>query len=174
MMAMWDLLNPTCEETAAMPEIQDLLDGDLIIEDIQATDKTGVIREFAALLRRTGRIEDEEHLVSVILERESTTTGIGDGLAIPHGKLKEIREVIVAFGRSRKGVDFQSMDNKPVYLFFLFVTPESKPDIHLTTLRRLARVTRNPVLRERLMHSTDRLEMQKLILDEDGRYADTR
>lgn len=157
-----------------MPAIQDLLDGDLIIEDIQATDKTGVIREFAALLKRTGRIPDEEHLVSVILERESTTTGIGDGIAIPHGKLKEIPGVIIAFGRSRKGVDFQSVDNKPAYLFFLFVTPESRPDIHLATLRRLARVTRNPFLRERLMHSTDRLEMQKLILDEDGRYADTR
>ena len=157
-----------------MPGIQDLLDGDLIIEDMQATDKTGVIREFAALLRRTGRIQDEEHLVSVILQRESTTTGIGDGIAIPHGRLKEISGVSVAFGRSRKGVDFQSMDDKPVHLFFLFITPENRPDVHLATLRRLARMTRSSVLRERLMHSTDRLEMQKLILDEDSKYPDTR
>ena len=157
-----------------MPGIQDLLDGDLIIEDMQATDKTGVIREFASLLRRTGRIRDEEHLVSVILQRESTTTGIGDGIAIPHGRLKDIPGVIVAFGRSRKGVDFQSLDNKPVHLFFLFVTPESRPDVHLSTLRRLARVTRNPVLRERLLHSGDRMEIQKLIGDEDGKYTDTR
>ena len=157
-----------------MPGIQDLLDGDCIIEDMQATDKTGVIREFAALLRRTGRIQDEEHLVSVILRRESTTTGIGDGIAIPHGRLKEISGVVIAFGRSRKGVDFQSMDDKPVHLFFLFITPENRPDVHLATLRRLARVTRSSVLRERLMHSTDRLEMQKLILDEDSKYPDTR
>lgn len=157
-----------------MPGTQDLLDEDCIIEDIQATDKTGVIREFAAHLRRTGRIRDEEHLVSVILQRESITTGIGDGIAIPHGRMKEIPGVIVAFGRSRKGVDFLSMDKKPVHLFFLFVTPESRPDVHLATLRRLARVTRSSVLRERLMHSTERLEMQKLILDEDGKYADTR
>lgn len=157
-----------------MPGIQDLLDGDLIIEDIQATDKTGVIREFAALLGRTGRIRDEEHLVSVILQRESTTTGIGDGIAIPHGRLKDIPGVIIAFGRSRTGVDFQSMDNKPVHLFFLFVTPENRPDVHLATLRRLARVTRSPVLRERLLHASDGLEMQKLIIDEDGKYADTR
>jgi PTS system nitrogen regulatory IIA component len=157
-----------------MPGTQDLLDGDLIIEDMQATDKTGVIREFAALLKRTGRIRDEEQLVRVILERESTTTGIGDGIAIPHGRLKEIPGVIVAFGRSRKGVDFQSMDNKPVHLFFLFITPENKPEVHLATLRRLARVTRNPVLRERLLHSTDHREMQKLILDADGRHADTK
>ena len=157
-----------------MPGIQDLLDGDCIIEDMQATDKTGVIREFASLLRRTGRIRDEEQLVSIILQRETTTTGIGDGIAIPHGRLKDIPEVIVAFGRSRKGVDFQSVDNKPVHLFFLFVTPESRPEVHLSTLRRLARVTRSSVLRERLIHSTNRLEMQKLILEEDGRYADTK
>ncbi len=157
-----------------MPGIQDLLDGDCIIEDMQATDKAGVIREFAALLKRTGRIRDEEHLVSVILERESTTTGIGDGIAIPHGRLKDVPGVIIAFGRSRTGVDFQAMDNKPVHLFFLFVTPENRPEVHLSTLRRLARVTRNPVLRERLMHATDRLEMQKLILDEDGKYPDTK
>jgi PTS system nitrogen regulatory IIA component len=157
-----------------MPWIQDLLDGDCIIEDMQATDKTGVIREFASLLRRTGRIRDEEQLVSVILQRETTTTGIGDGIAIPHGRLKDIPGVIVAFGRSRKGVDFHSMDNKLVHLFFLFVTPESRPEVHLSTLRRLARVTRSSVLRERLIHSTNRLEMQKLILEEDGRYADTK
>ena len=157
-----------------MPGIQDVLDGDCIIEELQATDKTGVIREFAALLKRMGRIRDEEHLVSVILQRESTTTGIGDGIAIPHGRLKDLPGVIVAFGRSRKGVDFQSMDNKPVHLFFLFVTPESRPDVHLGTLRRLARVTRNAVLRERLMHAGDRMEMQKLIIDEDGKYPDIR
>lgn len=157
-----------------MPGIQDLLDGDLIIEDMRATDKIGVIREFAALLSSTGRIRDEEHFVSVILQRESTTTGIGDGIAIPHGRLKDIPGIVIAFGRSRKGVDFQSVDNKPVHLFFLFVTPENRPDAHLATLRRLARVTRSPVLRERLLHAGDRLEMQKLIIDEDGKYADAR
>jgi len=153
-----------------MPRIQGLLDGDLIIEDLQAKDKAGVIREFASLLKSTGRVPDEDGLVSVVLKREATTTGIGDGIAIPHGRLKEIPGVIVAFGRSREGVDFQSMDGKPVHLFFLFVTPESRPEDHLLVLRRLARITRNPVLRERLLHATDRMEMQKLILDEDEKY----
>jgi PTS system nitrogen regulatory IIA component len=157
-----------------MPRIQDLLDGDLIIEDLQATDKVGVIREFASLLRSAGKVQDEGDLVSVIMQRESTTTGIGDGIAIPHGRLKDIPEVIVAFGRSRKGVDFQSMDGKPAHLFFLFVTPENRPEDHLSVLRRLARITRNPFLRERLMRSTDRQEIQKLILDEDSKYPHSK
>lgn len=155
-----------------MARIRDLLDGDLIIEDMKATDKAGVIREFASLLRREGRVRDAEELFDVIMKREATSTGIGDGVAIPHGRMKDLSAVIVAFGRSRRGVDFQSLDDKPVHLFFLFVTPEGRPEVHLAVLRRLARITRNPMLRERLLHSTDRQEMQKLILDEDRRCPD--
>ena len=157
-----------------MPRIQDLLDSDLIIEDLQATDKTGVIREFAAFLKSRGKVRDEEELYDIIMQRESTTTGIGDGIAIPHGRMKDLAGVVVAFGRSRKGVDFMSMDGKPAQLFFLFITPESRPEDHLAVLRRLARITRNPVLREQLLRSTDRREMQKLILDEDDKYLHCR
>lgn len=157
-----------------MTKIQDLLDGDLIIEDLRATDKTGVIREFAALLAARGMVRDAEGLIRTILEREATTTGIGDGIAIPHGRLPGIPDVIVAFGRSRQGVDFQSLDGRPAHLFFLFVTPDDRPEEHLAVLRRLARITRNPVLRERLLRSSGRLEMQKLILDEDGKYPKGR
>ncbi|MBS1125604.1 MAG: putative IIA-like nitrogen-regulatory protein PtsN, partial [Nitrospirae bacterium] len=82
-----------------MPRIQDLLDGDLIIEDLQATDKTGVIREFAAFLKSRGKVRDEEELYDIIMQRESTTTGIGDGIAIPHGRMKDLAGVVVAFGR---------------------------------------------------------------------------
>jgi PTS system nitrogen regulatory IIA component len=157
-----------------MAGIQDLLDGDLIIEDLQATDKAGIIREFAALLKARGRVRDEDGLVSVILQREATTTGIGDGIAIPHGRLPGIPDAIVAFGRSRQGVDVQSLDGKPAHLVFLFVTPEDRPDEHLAVLRRLARITRNGILREQLLRSSCRLEMQKLILDEDGKYPKGR
>jgi PTS system nitrogen regulatory IIA component len=146
-----------------------LLDGELIIEDLKATEKTGVIREFVSLLAGRGLVRDEEGLVDIVLQRESTTTGIGDGIAIPHGRLPGISGAIVAFGRSLGGVDFQSIDGKPAHLFFFFVTPEDRPEEHLAVLRRLARITRNPVLRERLLRSTDRLEMQKLVLDEDER-----
>ena len=154
-----------------MPRIQDLLADDLIIEDMQATDKPGVIREFAGLLRAAGKISDEATLFDVIMQREATTTGIGNGIAIPHGRLRNLADVVVAFGRSRRGVDFQSMDGKPAHLFFLFVTPENRPEDHLSVLRRLARITRNPDLRERLMHATSRGEIQKLILEEDSKFA---
>jgi mannitol/fructose-specific phosphotransferase system IIA component (Ntr-type) len=157
-----------------MARIQDLLDGDLIIEDLQATDKTGVIREIASFLKSRGKVRDEDEVFDIVMRRESTTTGIGEGIANPHGRMKDLPGVIVVFGRSRKGVDFQSMDGKPAHLFFLFITPENRPEDHLAVLRRLARITRDPVLREQLLRSTDRREMQKLILDADERYPNCR
>jgi PTS system nitrogen regulatory IIA component len=149
-----------------MATIRDLLQHDLIIEELQAADKMGVIREFAGLLKQTGRIRDEEELIRVLLERESLgSTGIGDGVAIPHGKLFIVPEMIVAFGRSSKGVDFESLDSKPVHLFFLLVTPEDKPGEHLRALARISRILKNPVLRENLRQTSRREELQRLIYE---------
>jgi len=154
-----------------MVKIRDLLRDDLVIDEIRATDKAGVIREFAAHLKAAGKVADAEELVRILTERESLgSTGIGDGVAIPHGKLAVISDMIVAFGRSRRGVDFQSLDSKPAHLFFLLVTPVDKPGDHLKTLARISRILKNPVLRDNLMHAAHRQELQRLICEEDGKY----
>jgi PTS system nitrogen regulatory IIA component len=154
-----------------MPTIRDLLQDNLILEEIKAVDKLGVLREFAGLLKSMNKVDNEEELLRALLARESLgSTGIGDGVAIPHGKLPRGSEMIVAFGRSSKGVDFQSMDAKPVYLFFLLVTPEDKPGDHLKALARISRILKNPVLRESLRTAPHRQELQRLIYQEDSKY----
>jgi PTS system nitrogen regulatory IIA component len=154
-----------------IPSLRVLLQDDLILEEIEAIDKQGVLREFARLLKFRNRVEDEEKLVRILLERESLgSTGIGDGVAIPHGKLSMCSDMIVAFGRSSRGVEFQAMDSKPVTLFFLLVTPEDKPGDHLKALARISRIVRNPVLRESLRTAPHRQELQRLISQEDGKY----
>jgi PTS system nitrogen regulatory IIA component len=154
-----------------MPAIRDLLQDNLIIEEIEAVDKRGVLREFARLLKSMNRVDDDEELLRALLERESLgSTGIGDGVAIPHGKLHTGSEMTVAFGRSSKGVDFQSMDSKPVFLFFLLVTPEDQPGDHLKALARISRILKNPVLRESLRTAPHRQELQRLIFEEDSKY----
>lgn len=154
-----------------MAKIRDLLQDDLVIEEIKATDKIGVIREFAEVLQAAGRVKDAEALVRVLLERESLgSTGIGDGVAIPHGKLSFISDMVVAFGRSSRGVDFQSLDAKPAYLFFLLVTPDDKPGDHLKALARISRILKNPVLRENLKRASDRQELKRLLYEEDSKY----
>jgi PTS system nitrogen regulatory IIA component len=154
-----------------MPAIRDLLQDDLIIEEIKAVDKREVLREFSRLLKSRKRVDDEEELLRVLLERESLgSTGIGDGVAIPHGKLPVGSEMFVAFGRSRGGVDFQSLDSRPVFLFFLLVTPEDKPGEHLKALARISRILKNPALRESLKSAPNRQELQRLIYHEDDKY----
>ncbi len=154
-----------------MATIRDLLQDDLIIEEIEANDKRGVLQEFARLLKSKGRVENEEELVRVLTEREMLgSTGVGDGVAIPHGKLNNISEMIVAFGRSKRGVEFQSLDAKPVFLFFLLVTPNDKPGGHLKTLARISRILKNPALRAGLRQASCRQDIQRLIYEEDGKY----
>jgi len=154
-----------------MAMIKDLLQDDLVIEDIKARDKAGVIREFAALLQAAGKVLDAGELVRALLDREALgSTGIGDGVAIPHGKLRNSRGIVVAFGRSHGGVDFQSLDDQPAYLFFLLATPESNAGEHLKILARISRILKNPALRDKLRSATDRHELRQLILDEDGKY----
>jgi fructose-specific phosphotransferase system IIA component len=154
-----------------MLRIQDLLDRDLILMDLRAADKAGVIRELAGLLARNNRVQDPDALAQAVLDRESQgSTGIGEGIAIPHAKSQAIDDIVVAFGRSTSGVDFQSLDGKPAYLFFLLVTPEDRPGEHLKLLARISRIMRNAALREQLLLCTLPEELQKLILDEDGKY----
>ncbi len=154
-----------------MANIRDLLQDGLIIEEITATDKGGVLREFADRLQSTGKIKNAGELVRVLMERESLgSTGIGDGVAIPHGKMLLIPDMVVAFGRSTRGVDFQSIDHKPAYLFFLLVTPAEKPGDHLKTLARISRILKNPVFRDNLKRASSRQELERLIREEDGKY----
>ena len=154
-----------------MATMKELLSGDLIIADIKAIDKVGVIREFAAHLRAVGKVRDADELTRVLLEREAMgSTGIGDGVAIPHGKLHGAGDVVVAFGRSHQGVDYQSIDDRPAYLFFLLVTPEDSPGEHLKMLARISRILKNPALREKLRTVPEGRELHQLILEEDSKY----
>ncbi|HLE40116.1 MAG TPA: PTS sugar transporter subunit IIA [Nitrospirota bacterium] len=154
-----------------MVSIKDHFQNDLVIDDIKAVDKNGVLREFAGLLKTAGKVREEDGIVRVLAEREALgSTGIGDGVAIPHGKVRGLREIVVAFGRSRNGVDFQSLDGKPVHLFFLLLTPEDNPGDHLKVLARISRLLKNPVLREDLRAALPNQDVRKIILDEDSKY----
>ncbi len=154
-----------------MAGIRDLLREDLILEELTATDKQGVLAEFSRVLQRTGKVREADELVRLLLEREALgSTAIGEGIAIPHAKLPLLREMIVAFGRSISGVDFQSMDGKPTHLFFVLVTPDDNPGEHLRTLARISRILKNRALREQLLHASGRDAMRSLISEEDGKY----
>lgn len=154
-----------------MASIKDILDRQLIISELAARDKKGVIEEFARVLHAAGKVQDEQELSRVLLERESLgSTAIGEGIAIPHAKLPFLREMVVAFGRSTEGVDFQAVDGKPARLFFLLVTPDDNPGEHLRTLARISRILKNRGLRDELLKAGGPDDIRRLIAGEDGKY----
>ena len=105
--------------------MKDVLKESCVIADLKGGTKKEVLTELASALKGAGLIQDVDEAVGVILEREKLgSTGIGEGVAIPHGKMKGIDRILCAFGRSKKGVDFDAVDGKPVHIFFLLLAPE--------------------------------------------------
>ncbi|OGP84664.1 MAG: PTS fructose transporter subunit IIA [Deltaproteobacteria bacterium RBG_16_54_11] len=152
-------------------KITDILHADSIIGELISRDKKGVLEELVSVLVEHGRLTNKEKPVQVLLERERLgSTGIGDGIAIPHGRLKEIKNIICSFGRTREGIDFQSIDEKPSHLFFLLFAPEESAGEHLQALARLSRILKDGRLRKRLMEAASEKEIYRLIAEEDEHY----
>lgn len=149
-------------------KILDILDKDSIVTELRGTSKKQVLEELIeALLERKPHL-DRENLMRVLLERERLgSTGIGDGIAIPHGKLKDLDQLALSFGKSTNGIDFESMDGKPVHLFFLLVAPESCAGIHLRALAKIARLLKNGAVRKKLGAVSTRDEVYSVIQQED-------
>jgi PTS system nitrogen regulatory IIA component len=147
--------------------ILDALNKNAIIDDLKAKDKKGILEELVfPLVEITGI--DQAILVNVLIERERLgSTGIGGGVGIPHGKLDELTSIVLGFGVSRSGVDFESMDGKPAHLFFLLLTPENSAGLHLKLLARISRLLKKGPFKDRLLQAKDRNEIYHAIRDED-------
>lgn len=152
-------------------KITDILEENSIIEELTSRDKKGVLEELVSVLVDHGRLKDTEKSVQVLLERERLgSTGIGDGIAIPHGKLRQINSIICSFGRTRTGIDFQSIDEKPTYLFFLLLAPEDSASEHLQALARLSRLLKDDQLRKQLLKAKTKQDIYRIIAEEDEHY----
>lgn len=149
-------------------KIVDILPRKAIIPDLKGKTKKQVLEELIAALRAEKPELDQERLMAVLLERERLgSTGIGDGVAIPHGKIKDLDRLILSFGKSAAGVDFESMDGKPVHLFFLLVAPENCTGIHLRALAKIARLLKNVSVRKRLLAVAAEDDLYAIIQQED-------
>ena len=148
--------------------ILDILPKIAIVPDLEGRTKRLVLEELIEAMRRVKPELDRERLMPVLLERERLgSTGIGDGIAIPHGKLKDLDQLLLSFGKSNLGVDFESMDGKPVHLLFLLVAPENCTGIHLRALARIARLLKNAPVRKRLLGANTQDEIYAVITQED-------
>jgi PTS system nitrogen regulatory IIA component len=152
-------------------KLSDILEEDNIIPDLKARDKKRAIEELTEAIVKGNPSLDKDSLVRVLLERESLgSTAIGDGVAIPHGKYPGISTPIISFGRSHKGLDFESMDGQPVFLFFLLVAPEDSASVHLKALARIAKMLKDSNFRKVLIEATTKKELYKIIIQNDEEF----
>jgi len=136
-------------------KITEVLHKETILVDLKANDKKGVLEELSKPVSQIAGIKQQD-LVRVLLEREQLgSTGIGGGIGIPHGKLKNLDNLVLGFGLSRKGIDFDSMDKRPTHIFFLLVTPENSTGLHLKVLARISRLLKNDDFKEKLFQISD-------------------
>lgn len=150
--------------------IGQILRHECLVPDVKARDKAGVLAELAERLVRVDPTLELEVLINSLLERESLgSTGIGDSIAIPHSRLPGLRQTMAAFGRSGQGVEFDSLDGKPVHLIFLLVAPEHASREHLLALARISRLCQKESLRSRLMQEPSPDRLYQLIVEEDGK-----
>ncbi|MEJ2097014.1 MAG: PTS sugar transporter subunit IIA [Deltaproteobacteria bacterium] len=151
-------------------KILEVLQKEAILSDLKGTDKKSVLEELVAPISHISGIS-ENQLVKVLMERERLgSTGIGGGVGIPHGKLKELETLVLGFGLSRSGVDFESMDGKPTYIFFLLLTPENSTGLHLKLLARISRLLKDEAFKEKLLTTSDRDEIVRVIEEEDEEF----
>jgi len=151
-------------------KILDVLKKEAILDDLKAQNKKGILEELVVpLAQSTGK--DHKDLVGVLMDRERLgSTGIGGGIGIPHGKIKDLESLVLGFGLSRKGVDFEAIDSKPTHIFFILITPENSTGLHLKLLARISRILKNDQFKERLQNAADRDEIFDIIKEEDEEF----
>ena len=152
-------------------KISDILKKEHIIKELDSRDKKNVLDELSSFLEDEGEITSKENLLTALIEREKLgSTGIGENIAIPHAKISEIDKIITVFGRSKNGVEFESLDQKPVNFIFLVIAPENSTGQHLKALARISRLFKNPSLRESVLRTNEADQIYSILVDEDSKF----
>lgn len=155
-------------------KLSELIDTQAIVSDIQAATKEEAIAELVAALAAAGKVAkaDTEKLCAALMAREQLgSTGIGQGLAVPHAKHENVADLVAAFGRSRKGIEFDSLDGDPAYLVFLLLSNKEASGLHLEALAYITKLLRDDVFCRFLKEAKDRAEIVELLKEADEKLA---
>jgi PTS system nitrogen regulatory IIA component len=154
-------------------KICDILKQAMLVTDLQAGDKESVLRELAVhLCNNAPDVHSRaEEVLSALLNRERLgSTGVGEGVAIPHAKIAGLKSLVACFGRATGGVAFDAIDYQPVRLIFVLLVPENSAGAHLKALARISRLLKNGAFRDRLLHLADPATLYRAFVEEDDRH----
>ena len=151
-------------------KLVDILRESCVIADIKGTTKREILFELVETLKKANLINDIDSVVEIIIEREKLgSTGIGDGVAIPHGKMNKLNTILCVAGRSKEGVDFDAVDRQPVHIIFLVLAPEDSASMHLKVLSRISKVLRDPSFRKKILKLADAHDIYTNIIEADDK-----
>jgi PTS system, fructose subfamily, IIA component len=149
-------------------KVSELLKPEFIIPDLKGETKEEVINELINLFKNDPRVEDIERVRAAVLDREKVmSTGVGKGFAIPHGKTNAVKEIVGAFGKAKKGIDYDALDGNPVQLIFLLVGKDNLISTHIKLLSRISRLMNKDDFRHRLTEANSADEIIKLFTEEE-------
>ena len=152
-------------------KIDEILKKESVIANLVGKNKLEVIKEMTTQLKQNNIIKDEQALFETLMEREKLgSIGIGENVAIPHGKSDELTQISTIFARSLEGVDFESLDQKPVHFVCMVIAPAHSTGQHLKALARIARLFKNQTLREGILEAKDSSGIYSILLDEDSKF----
>ena len=153
-------------------KLADILRESSVIADIKGVTKREILFEMVETLKKAKLIDDIDSVVEIIMEREKLgSTGIGDGVAIPHGKMKKLNTILCVAGRSKEGVNFDAVDRQPVHIFFLVLAPEDSASMHLKVLSRISKVLRDQSFRKKILKLADAHEIYTNIIETDDKLS---
>jgi PTS system nitrogen regulatory IIA component len=149
-------------------KITEMLKKEFILEELKSGNKRDTLAELAGVFAKGACRVDPGAMLHALMEREKLgSTGIGDGIAIPHGKIAGLDEMVIAFGRSREGIEFEAMDGKPAHLFFLLMAPENSAGQHLKALAKISRMMKDGVFRRSLLEAKMHDDLVRIIAEKD-------
>ena len=153
-------------------KLADILRESSVIADIKGITKREILFEMVETLKKAKLIDDIDSVVEVIMERERLgSTGIGDGVAIPHGKMRKLNTILCVAGCSKEGVNFDAVDRQPVHILFLVLAPEDSASLHLKVLSRISKVLRDQSFRKKILKLTDAHDIYTNIIEADDKLS---
>ena len=152
-------------------KIEEILKKESVISDLLGDNKVKVIKEMTQCLKQNNFIKNDQALFETLMEREKLgSTGIGENVAIPHGKSDEVTQIITVLGRSKKGVEFESLDQKPVHFVCMVIAPAHSTGQHLKVLARVSRIFKNQGIREEILKAENSDTIYSILMNEDSKF----
>jgi PTS system nitrogen regulatory IIA component len=150
-------------------QLNQILKIEFINANLLAKNKDEALEELVNTIIRGGLKLNSSSIIDILKQRESLgSTGIGDGVAIPHGKISDINDIVVAFGRSDEGIVYDSLDGKPVHLFFLLLAPENSAGQHLKILAKISKMLKDANFRKKLLKAGSQSELYEIIIEQEN------